>query len=249
VLLGTPDVSSFFILGLVQAADPAHATSEMENLRQALLQDPYFKDVPSMQPAARKTALAFHAKDDVPEVRREVFGLLTKLDFKFSVVVKTMSKVLEYVRSRNEMDSDYRYTPSELYDLTVRMLFRQRLHRHQEYRIFFAQRGRKDRSRALRVQLESAREKFLAKAGKSAASRIEVQPAYPWEQPCLQIADYCLWAVQRLYSAEEDRYLSLLWPKLSLLHDVDDISQTAYGVYHTRNNPPLTVAGLKNRQV
>jgi len=55
----------------------------MNNLRQSLLADPYFKRVPSMQPAARKTALMFHAKDDVPEVRRDVFALLQKHEFRF----------------------------------------------------------------------------------------------------------------------------------------------------------------------
>jgi hypothetical protein len=30
----------------------------------------------TMQLAARKTAIAFHAKDDLPEMRREVFALL-----------------------------------------------------------------------------------------------------------------------------------------------------------------------------
>jgi hypothetical protein len=40
------------------------------------LADPYFKGVPSMQADAKKTALFFHAKDDLPEVRREVFRVL-----------------------------------------------------------------------------------------------------------------------------------------------------------------------------
>jgi len=32
----------------------------------------------------------------------------------------------------------------------------------------------------------------------------------------LQVADYCLWALQRLFAKGEDRFLSLIWPKVGL---------------------------------
>lgn len=75
VLIGTPGCSRYFALGLLDVADPTVLGADLENLRAELLSDPYFKDVPSMQPATRKTALYFHAKDDLPEIRREVFPL------------------------------------------------------------------------------------------------------------------------------------------------------------------------------
>ncbi len=75
IIVGTEGCSRFFILGLLDVLGPESLAREMEELRARLLADPYFKGVPSMQPEAKKTALAFHAKDDVPEVRREVFYL------------------------------------------------------------------------------------------------------------------------------------------------------------------------------
>lgn len=81
-----------------------------------------------MQEVAGKTARSFHAKDDHSEIRSKVFELLVEIDFKFFAVVKDMRSVREYVRQRNTMHAGYRYNPNELYDLTVRMLFKNRLH-------------------------------------------------------------------------------------------------------------------------
>ncbi len=41
-----------------------------------------------MQPKNRKTAVAFHAKDDLPDTRREVFKLLQKKPLRFYAVVR-----------------------------------------------------------------------------------------------------------------------------------------------------------------
>ena len=86
--------------------------------------DPYFKRVPSMQPERGKTACAFHAKDDVAEVRREVFKVLMGLDLRFYAVVRLKAALLDYVRQRNEREAAYRYRGDELYDTLVEVLFR-----------------------------------------------------------------------------------------------------------------------------
>lgn len=41
-----------------------------------------------MEPERGKTARFFHAKDDVPEVRVEVFRLLLAHELRFSAIVK-----------------------------------------------------------------------------------------------------------------------------------------------------------------
>jgi hypothetical protein len=57
--------------------------------------------------------------------------------------------------------------------------------------------------------------------------------------------DYFLWMLQRFYERREDRYLEFLWPQFSLVHDLDDTRQNAYGVYYTQKKP-LTSAALEN---
>ena len=62
-----------------------------------------------MQPKNRKTAIAFHAKDDLPEIRREVYKLLLKKNLRFYAVVRDKRDLATYVQQQNERDATYRY--------------------------------------------------------------------------------------------------------------------------------------------
>ncbi len=196
-----------------------------------------------MRPQARKTALAFHAKDDVPEVRREVFSLLMRHDLRFQAVVRDKQCVSEYERDRRRLDPRYRYNQNDLYDSLVRRLFKNLLHKADAFDIYFARRGKSDRTAALRSALELARRRFRRQWGIASAASIAVIPAAPAEHAALQAADYFLWALQRLYERGEDRYLQFAWPAFRLVHDVDDTRQAEYGVYYTQKKP-LTLAAL-----
>ena len=83
---------SNFLLALADVRDPEGLTAAMEGLRTELLDDPYFSAVPSMQPGTGKTAVFFHAKDDIPEVRHKVFSLLARQDLKFLAEVRSMER-------------------------------------------------------------------------------------------------------------------------------------------------------------
>jgi len=82
VIVGKKGVSRVFMVGVAYLPEPKLAHCKLEQLRAGLLSDPYFKDVPSMQPEANKTTIYFHATDDPPEVRREVFRMLPAFDAK-----------------------------------------------------------------------------------------------------------------------------------------------------------------------
>lgn len=247
VIIGSEGCSRFFILGFVDIPDLAGLGRELAELRATLLADPYFVAVPSMQADQRKTALSFHAKDDVAEVRREVFSLLRRhTNIRFFAVVKDKRAVLDYILSRNEREPGYRYEPNELYDHLVRRLFKNMLHKEDAYNIYFAKRGKSDRTAALQAALEAARQRFRERWGKASHAAIQVTATTPPAEPGLQVADYFLWALQRLYERGEDRYLAYLWPQCHLVQDVDDTRQTRYGVYYTQKKP-LTAAALAER--
>ncbi len=247
--LGDADAPQFFMLGMVRCTAEMEAERRLSELREALKINPLYATIHSLKPDAKKTAIAFHAKDDHPEIRSKVFELLTTLDFKFYAVIKDMRVVRDYVARRNTMDSDYRYHPNELYDLTVRMLFKQRLHQEEHYRVVFARRGKSDRTEALKHQLEEARRRFFSEQPREAGPTLEIVPAYPWEQPCIQIADYCLWALQRCYEKHEARFINALWSKVSVIHDVDDPSVAAYGTYMSRKGNPPDPEKIKSRWI
>lgn len=239
----------FFILGMVCCPSAVDIAHRLGGLRAGLQAHPLYASIYSMQADARKTARAFHAKDDHSEIRSKVFELLPDLDFKFYAVIKDMRKVREYVQGRNQMDRAYRYHPNELYDLTVRMLFKQRLHQEEHCRVVFARRGHSDRTAALTAQLEHTRQRFLTESNATKQITLEIIPAYPWEEPCLQIADYCLWALQRCYEKHEDRFLRTIWSKVSLIQDVDDPGGAAYGTYLRRKDTPPDPKKIKNRWI
>lgn len=243
IVIGTEGCSRFFILGLVDIPEPEPLYQELAELRGRLLQDPYFKRVPSMQPEARKTALAFHATDDLPEVRHQVFATLRRHHLRFFAVVRNKHKLLDYVRQRNEHDPAYRYNPNELYDYLVRLLFKNLLHKDDEYNITFARRGQADRTAALQAALETARQRFAAQWKIISKAPMHVKPSTPPGCVGLQVVDYFLWALQRLYERREERYVEFLWPAFRLVHDLDDTRQAKYGVYYTQKKP-LTTAAL-----
>ena len=245
VLVGSEGCSKYFILGKLDVADPALLASEMTGLRARLLADPYFQGVPSMQPEQGKTAIALHAKDDLPEVRREVFNLLLTQKVQFFAVVRDKAVITKKVIEHNKKQPKYRYHPNQLYDRCVSRLFKERLHKDDGYSIFFARRGKSDRTEALAKALEAARNAFRKSWGIAGTAPIEIIPGNPAEVVCLQAVDYFLWALQRFYEKDEDRFLNLIWPQTKLVIDVDDTRDKAYGVYYTQSNPLTLVARAK----
>jgi len=246
VVVGTEGCSKFFVLGLLDVDAPDALASELAELRVRLLADPYFKGVRSVLPTARKTAVAFHAKDDIPEVRREVFSLLVRHPMRFFAVVRDKRRIVRLVQEHNQKQPAYRYNINHLYDRCVSRLFRDRLHKDDAYRLVFARRGRSDRTGAFRRALENARYNFRHKWGVASTAPIEVIASTPPEDPSLQAADYFLWALQRLFERGEGRYLDYVWSKVRLVHDVDDIHRYAYDEYYSQDNA-LTEAAIQKR--
>ena len=247
VIIGNPGCSRYFMLGLLDIADPTKLESAFMALRSELMSDPYLNSVPSMKLESGKTAVAFHAKDDLPEVRHRVFTLLMSQDVRFYAVVKDKAAVLSYVQTRNSIDGQYKYTQNELYEHLGRRLFRDRLHKDDGYKVCFARRGSADRTRALGdAALSGARANFAEKHGVFGTAPIEVTAANLEDSVGLQAVDYFLWAIQRLYEKREHRYAGYIWGKVALVHDVDDTRKAKYGVYYTRDNP-LTLDTIKEK--
>jgi hypothetical protein len=240
ILIGQEGCSYYFMMGVLQVPDPQSLSRELEALRHDLLADPYFRRVPSMQPEQRKTSVMFHAKDDCPEVRREVFALLMRYpNLQFFAVIRdkgrgVLREVGTYVHKW--------YKPNDQYDSLVKRLFKDRLHKADQYEITFATRGAKDRTRALQTALDEARKRFEEKWDIRSEAPIQIHNQPASQSPCLQAADYMLWALQRCYEKREDRYLDYVWPLCHLVHDVDDHRVSKTGVYYNQRNPIILSA-------
>lgn len=223
------------MLGVAHLPDPTEARKAVRELREQLLADPYFRGVPSMQPESGRTARAFHAKNDPAEVRREVFRLLPSLGVKVQAVVRRKRELVSVARHLHSKGQ--RLTANDVYDDMVKRLFRNLLHKADENRICFAWRGKSDRSEALTQAIRRAQRNFERKWRISSDKPTLIRSMYPWEDEGLQVVDYFLWALQRLYERHEDRFFELLRPSFRLVMDLDDKRNHEYGEWYSDANP------------
>lgn len=240
ILVGQDGCSKTFIVGKLDVADPAALHGALEQLRADLLADPYFKRVPSMQSDRGKTARVFHAKDDVPEVRREVFKLLTRFDLRFYGVVRHKTALLDYVRQRNEREAGYRYRGDEIYDTLVEELFRRYHPLADRLEICFATRGNKARTHAFRTAIAQAEARFESQYGVRRSAEVAIIASTPPQKAGLQAVDYFLWALQRHYERNESRYLELVWNQVIEIEDLDRIEGGRKGVVYNKKRPLVT---------
>ena len=172
ILVGTPGCSKFFMVGVAHLQNYRVAEEALGHLREELLADPYFKDVPSMQTKSQKTALFFHAKNDLPEVRREVFKLLKTLQTKVQVAIRRKTELIHFTKLLHS--SGERLTESYVYDDLVKRLFRNLLHKADRNTIVFARRGKRTRRFAMEEAIVKARRNFEAKCGRPSDKPVKI---------------------------------------------------------------------------
>jgi hypothetical protein len=250
VIAGTEGCSRFFILGKLEVEEPAELSRKLVALREKLVANPYFHGVPSFDPARRKTAVAFHAKDDLAEVRLQVLDLLAAegARLRFHAVVIDKIALAEEIQRRNSAEPGYRYGANDLYDRLMHELFR-KFHRiADENHVTVSRRGASDRNAAIRGALAHAEKEFQSQYG-FGRGPWNLQVATPKEVVALQAVDYFLWALQRLYeprvdarsgdSLRSERFFGVLRAQVAEVHDLS--FGPPQGTFFTRQRE-LTVA-------
>jgi hypothetical protein len=194
----------------------------------AVAQDRYLKDIPSI----KKSIVAFHAKDDCPEVRKMVFEALERMDFGAQVVV---ARKIESIFLSKHAGSQDRF-----YDAMVEDLFGRQLNLSTHNHITFARRGNKARQHALRTAVNAAARKFKRRYKLDRATEFHIETSQPVQEPALQATDYVLWAVQRAFEKGEMRYFEYLRGKIELvwdIYDLEKLKKKGQTVYDRRKNP------------
>ncbi len=232
-MLGTEGVSNVFMLGFAEITEPEIVRKELTELRLSLLSDPYFKSAPSLAPASRKTAFGFHAKDDLPEVRRKVYELLSKHEIKVQIAIRRkrylIANALCYKNHKSKLSEN------RIYEELITRLFKETLHTAEVTNIMFSQRGNSNRNNAYMKALEQARKNFAKRTGIVGDSLIKLESQASFSDPCLQVIDYLLWPIYRLYEKQESRYYDYMADKYSLIKDIDDTRHRKTGVYYNRH--------------
>jgi hypothetical protein len=235
IIVGEAGCSQFFMVGMAEIAKPAQIEKALNELRDALLNDPYFRGVPSMRPEDKKTAICFHAKDDLPEVRREVFKLLQSQEIKITIAIRRKREMAEYFK-KIFAERGKKFSDNDIYDDLTSRIFKGRLHKADECAITFAHRGKSERRDALFHALEKAKLKFEKKFKDVSHPPLKIQSAFPSEVVGLQVIDYFLWAIQRMFERNEDRFFGLLASQYRLIMDIDDRRKRAYGEWYSDDN-------------
>lgn len=210
LIVGTEGCSKTLSIGSLRTYDPQAIRDKLAEIRLHIANDRYFKDIPSIA----KTLRAFHAKDDVPEVRKIVYEALDTLDFGVQVIVGRKHVQL--------FTTKHKGSPDLFYDDLVSHLFSRQLHLSTDNTIIFSRRGNKTRQHALRAAVERGTEKFRQKYKNAADTKVHIETNQSQQEPALQAADYVLWAVQRAFEKGEMRYYEYMRQKIELVWDVYD---------------------------
>lgn len=224
LIIGQEGCSPLLILGLVEIGDPIPIRQAILKLQTEIVNDPYFSDFPSIQ----RTKLAFHAKDDVPEIRYQFYKLLAGLDFQAQFVV---ARKIERVFRNN-----FHSKENEFYDHLITRLFDGKLHKHEHNFIYFAKRGSRNRQAPIEGAIEKSIRIFEQKWNTTVNTQTVVQAQSPAGEPCLSIVDYMNWAVFRAFTRNEMHYFETVRDRVSLLIDLYDMAKYPHNWY-TKKNP------------
>lgn len=253
VLIGTNGCSRFFMLGKLDVVHPHELSTKLTKLRHELLADPYFAGVPSFDPAYRKTACQFHAKDDLPEVRHKVFSLLVAegQKLRFTVVICDKQYVLKDAVSKRHTDPQVRYAQNSLYDHLVCKMFANVHDFADEHHLYIAKRGKSNRNDAISKALERAEQEYVDRYNLCRGNPWKLSICDPAQTVCLQAADYFLWAVQRCYEqtvlskgSGDDRFLKLLSAQITDLCELH-FGNESTGPSFTYENPLMLSIRMK----
>lgn len=235
-MLGQNGVSKCFMVGVAEIENPTAVAMRLEGLRAELLNDPYFAGASSLQPERRKTAVLFHAKDDLPEVRWRVYEQLRGFDIRVAVAVRRKAALETQARTLFS-HTGRKLHAADVYDALVTHLFVGRLHDHSTHHVTFSARNKASRDAGLARALERAR------IAQPSTAKCVVASDRASGAPGLQVIDYYLWAVQRLFELSEGRFFAGMSEQFEYVWDLDDTRNNPEGVRYDGVSSVLTPGG------
>jgi hypothetical protein len=193
--------SKYFIIGTVVMDDTSVGTDLMDLRRDLAWQGVGLES-------------CFHATEDKQIVRDQVFGLLASAELRADFTIYEKSKT-----------QPHRQSQEGLYKLAWYMHMKhvgpRVVGRQDELLVVAASIGTKKRRRAIRLGIEDV---------------ISQVTTRPWEvafwpsdsDPCLQIADYLTWAVQRKWEKGDTRSYDLIKHQVATEYDMFSWGSTHY---------------------
>ena len=101
-IVGGRGVSVTFMMAMIEVKQDLDAVrSDIEAMQNIVSTDPYFAGIPSVEKRKAKGGFFFHAKDDVPEIRKMMFDYMRD-NIKFSAEVMVARKIERIFTSQHE---------------------------------------------------------------------------------------------------------------------------------------------------
>lgn len=189
-----PNVSRYFILCTV-SMDSCSVGTELLELRRRLAWEGY------------ELGEYFHATADRQAVRDEVFKAITKHDFKVQATIMEKTKAQEQVRESKPRFYKYGYFYHFKFGATAQLAA------NSETLVTTASLGTRNERAAFQSAVADVMRQ--TKKGKWVA---DFMPCHA--DPCLQVADYCAWAIQRKYEKADVRSYNLIRSRISYEYDL-----------------------------
>ncbi|HNT30121.1 MAG TPA: hypothetical protein PKL83_04185 [bacterium] len=239
-IIGQDGVSKSFLLGMVNVKGNAHLLRQLISEQAIAIQNnSYYNSVPSVQNRIKKYGkFIFHAKDDIPEIRKEFYDFIKGIDFTLQAIVgrKIMSL---FINKHNSKENIF-------YADLLSHLLKDKLN-NTKLVLNIARRGSSTGKVNLRIALEKARTR-ASQSPKYSQKPMDCTVAFneqPYESdPIFSLADYSLWTVQRIVEKGETRFYDYLQEKIRLVVDVYDyqdeskiIKRGKWYNYYDVNNP------------
>jgi hypothetical protein len=195
--------SRYFILCTVTLTDCAIGTQLLE-LRRDM--------------AWRRSSLdgELHASTDAQGVRDEVFALLQKVDFRVDATILEKAKAQPQTHTTDTRF--YKYAWLYHFGYVAGKI----LGAKDELFLSAASVGTKARGSAFREAIEDVAQQVSP----ALDHRVVFWPAAC--DPCLQVADYCTWAIQRKWERADDRSFKLIKSKVKSEYDLWQIGKKVY---------------------
>jgi len=232
LILGSEGVSKCFILGMLNVKEPLEAVREkVLALQASIAADPYYKSVPSIKKKIASHGYFLHAKDDIPEVRKQAFELVASIKCSFQAVVARKIPSIHENKHGGKDDA--------LYADLLGHLLKDKVAKYDKLVLNIAARGTSTSNTNLQRGLELARTRYAKKHfAEPDAKDFVFNVQNPTTEPLLNVADYFCWAVQRVFEKGELRYYDFLQDKVSTVLDLYDAANYAgYKNYYGPKNP------------
>jgi len=196
----SPHVSRYFILCTVTSKD-CSAGNELLALRRQLAWE-----------GLHLEADQFHASEDPEGVRQRVYELLARLDLDADITLFEKSKALPRIRETEEQFYKYAWY------YHFKHVARSRLRRGDDVLIHAASIGTRKRRQAFRAALNDVAQQVLP------GSRWQTTFWQSSSDPCLQVADYLAWSVQRKVERNDARHHALIAHHIRSEYDIFKMS-------------------------